>query len=395
MKTKGIRLILILLITLQLTGCWSSHEVNTIGLTVCIGIDKSDGGYRISEQVINPRAIASQRATNESPVTVFTAEGPDIQETITRLTTLTPRKIYSSHLRMVILSEEIAKEGIGDIIDYLLRYHEYRTDFYFAVAKGFTAEEILTVLTPTESIPGMEMYSKLKTSFEEWAPTKAIRIIELANNIMVDGINPVINAIEIVDDNEKTDSTDVLRKSGEYEKLRFTDMGAFSGDKLVGWLNEDESKGYSYIIGAVLRTSGSAVECGVELSAAVRIAQSRIIATVENSQPKIDVEVKVRQNIVGVKGELDVSKIENIETINKMGEDKIKHMCEMAVRKAQKELKTDIFGFGERVHAKDPAYWKTVKDNWNEVFAEMPVTIDVTVETVATGDLNKPLMKKD
>jgi spore germination protein KC len=172
-------------------------------------------------------------------------------------------------------------------------------------------------------------------------------------------------------------------------------MGAFSGDKLVGWLNEDESKGYSYIIGAVLRTSGSAVECGVELSAAVLKAQSRIKATVENSQPKIDVEVKVRQNIVGVKGELDVSKIENIETINKMGEDKIKHMCEMAVRKAQKELKTDIFGFGERVHAKDPAYWKTVKDNWNEVFAEMPVTIDVTVETVATGDLNKPLMKKD
>jgi spore germination protein KC len=45
------------------------------------------------------------------------------------------------------------------------------------------------------------------------------------------------------------------------------------------------------------------------------------------------------------------------------------------VDKAQKDLKTDIFGFGERIHSKDPPYWKTVKDNWNDVFTGMPVEI--------------------
>ena len=311
------------------------------------------------------------------------------------MTTLTSRKIYSSHLRMVILSEDIAKEGIGDIIDYLLRYHEYRTDFYFAIAKGFTAKEILTILTPTETIPGIAMFNRLKTSYEEWAPTKAVQIVELANELMAEGINPVINGIEIVGDDVKTDSTDVLKKTGDYEKLQFTELGAFDRDKLVGWLNENEAKGYNFVCGTVKHTSGYAEENGVELSYDVLKASSKIKAAVEDNQPKIDVYIEAETKVVGVKGDLDVSKIENLETIEKMAEVRLKDICEASVKKAQQELKTDIFGFGERVHDKDPTYWKSVKDNWNEVFSTMPVTIHVTLKVIATGDLKQPIMKQN
>ena len=395
MKRKCVILILMLALIVQLTGCWSSHEVNTLGLAVAVGIDKSAEGYLVSVQVINPKAIISASDTHESPVTVFSAEGRNIQETITRLTTLTSRKIYSSHLRMVIFSEEIAKEGITDIIDYLLRFHEYRTDFYFAIAKGFTAKEILTILTPTETIPGIAMYIRLKTSYEEWAPTKAMQIVELANNLMADGINPVINGIEIVGEGEKTDSTDVLSKSGEYQKLEFTELGAFSDDKLVGWLAEDEAKGYNYISGTVKRTASYTDENGIKLTYDILKSKSKIKASVINNEPKIDVYIKSTSSVIGVEGDLDVSKLENLETIKTMSANKLREICEKSVQTAQQELKTDIFGFGERIHAKDPAYWKTVKDNWNDVFSNMTVTIHVTAEIVSTGDLTKPLSEKN
>ena len=71
MKKKSIISLILLMLSLLLTGCWSSHEVNTLGLTVAIGIDKSENGYLISEQVINPKAIASNRVNVDSPVTVF------------------------------------------------------------------------------------------------------------------------------------------------------------------------------------------------------------------------------------------------------------------------------------------------------------------------------------
>ena len=393
---KRIMLVLLAIaVCAPLSGCWSSHEVNSLAISVCVGIDKGPMGFLISEQVINPRSIASMKATNESPVTVYSTEGENLQETIARMSTISSRKIYSSHLRMVIISEDVAKSGLEDIVDYMVRYHEYRTDFFFAVARGATAREILSLLTPIEAIPGIALFERLKMSHEEWAPAKGVKIIELANDIAVEGINPVITGVEIIGDQEKTTSTGVLTKTGGYDKLSFSNLAAFKKDKLVGWLNEMESKGYNYITNNVVRTSGfSGNEEGVELTYDVLKATSKIKASVKDNQPKIDVSVKIKYNIIGVKGNLDVSKLENVEKINKLAAEKLENMCNMTVEKAKKDLKSDIFGFGERIHAVDSKYWKTVKENWNDVFVNMPVNVKVTADVIGTGDITKTLKQK-
>ncbi|SHH75036.1 spore germination protein KC [Sporobacter termitidis DSM 10068] len=396
MKSRRVLAGIVLLANLFLSGCWSSREVNTLGISVCLGIDKSDKGYVISEQVINPKTIASKKMTSESPVVVYTQEGEDINETITRMTTITSRKIYHSHLRMVILGEEIAREGISNIVDYLLRNPEFRTDFYFAIARGSSAREILSVLTPIELIPGVDMFTKLKMATEEWAPVRGLRIIELANDLTADGINATITAVEKVDDGDTTNSTDTLKKSGEFEKLKFTDIGVFKQDKLVGWLDELESKGYNYITDKVLHTVGFETygDNGM-VSYDIPKTASKIKAVVRNNQPAITVEVKLTYDIVDVKGDLNVSKVENIELINKLVEKKLRIICESAIHKAQKELGSDIFGFGERVHDADKAYWKTVKDKWNEVFVDIPVTLELSAKMNSTGDITKSITQKN
>lgn len=391
MRIKTIPAFFCLTSILLLSGCWSSTELNTMGISVCIGIDKSENGFLISEQIINPKAVASKRATDESPVVLYTGEGENIQEVIARMSMISSRKIYHAHLRMVIISEEVARDGIYDIVDFFLRNREFHTDFYFAIAKGITARELMDTLTPVEAIPGVDMFNKLTLSHKLWAPTKATRIPELANNLAAEGIAPAINAVELAGGGSEPISTEVLNQSSGYDKIKFTDIGAFQADKLVGWLNESEAKGYNYIIGNVKRTFGfSTDEGGNEVTAEVIKATSRIRASVINNQPQIEVEIKIRYVINQIKGDLDVTKIENLEAINRISESKIMDNCNKSVQKAQ-ELKTDIFGFGERFHAKDPAYWKTVKDNWNEVFTTLPVHINVKAELVTTGDLTKTI----
>jgi spore germination protein KC len=383
-----------LFMSLLTSGCWSSSEVNTMGISVCIGIDKTENGYAVSEQIINPKAVASVKSTNESPVAVYTGEGENIQEIITRMTTILSRQVYHSHLRMVIMSEEIAEEGIADLVDYFLRNREFRSDFYFAIARGVSAKELVDTLTPIEAIPGVAMFNKLKISQERWAPTKGMKIVELANALTAEGVAPTINAVELVDSSAETDSTEDLKKSNGFQKIKFTDIGVFQDDKLIGWLNESEAKGYSYITGNVNYTSGyNSDDSGAEITAEVIKAASRIKATVADNQPQIDVEVKIKYVIDQVKGDIDVTKIENLEKINEIHERKIADSCNKAVEKAQ-ELKADVFGFGERIHAKDPAYWKTVKDGWSEVFAALPVHIVVEAELVSIGDMTKTLGQK-
>ena len=396
MKLKRLLFILIILSTIFLTGCWSSHEVNTLAITVCIGIDKTENGYLVTEQVLNPRAIASKKATTESPVVLYTAEGDDLAEIVRRFTTQSSRILYNADLRMVVFGEDVAKDGIQNILDYFLRNYEYRTDFYFVIAKNSTANEVLGILTPIESVPGFSMYISLKMSEEKWAAMKSIRIIELVNSIIADGDNPVLTGIEISQDEISPKSTDILKQSGEYKKLKYTGLGAFNKDKLVGWLDEDESKGYNYITDNVKNTIEYAdYDSKVKITYEIINAKSRTKVYFLENKPAIEVKIKTKCNIEIVEGEFDVSAEENKQVLNKLLASKVKLLCEKALNKAQKELKTDIFGFGEAIHRKYPKTWEKLKDDWNDKFTDLPVNITVEAETNQLGQITKPLFMKE
>jgi spore germination protein KC len=396
MKLKRLLFILIILSTIFLTGCWSSHEINTLAIAVCIGIDKTENGYLVTAQVLNPRAIASKKATVESPVVIYTAEGNDLAEIVRRFTTQSSRIFYNADLRMVVFGEDVAKDGIQNILDYFLRNHEYRTDFYFVIAKNSTANEVLGILTPIESVPGFSMYISLKMSEEKWAAMKSVRIIELVNSIIADGDNPVLTGIEISQDEISPKSTDILKQSGEYKKLKYTGLGAFNKDKIVGWLDEDESKGYNYITDNVKNTVEYAdYDSKVKITYEIINAKSRTKVYFLENKPAIEVKIKIKCNIGIVEGEFDVSAEENKQVLNKLLASKVKLLCEKALNKAQKELKNDIFGFGEAIHRKYPKTWEKLKDDWNDKFTDLPVNITVEAETKQLGQITKPLFIKE
>ena len=70
-------------------------------------------------------------------------------------------------------------------------------------------------------------------------------------------------------------------------------------------------------------------------------------------------------------------------------------ICEKALDKAQKTLKTDIFGFGEAIHRKYPKVWEKIKSDWNDKFLDLPVSITVEAETIQLGEITKPLFLKE
>lgn len=395
MKRKKNIILFMVLPMLLLNGCWSSNELNALAINVCIGIDKSGDEYRLTKQVINPKSIASQKGTDESPIVIYSETGKDLSEIRHRISMSCPREIYNSHLRVVLLGEDVAKEGIEDILSLFARDHEFRTDFVFIIAKGTTAESVMSILTPLETISAIEMYDSLKVSEKSWAPTKSIKIIELINSIIPEGVNPVLSGVELTESKIDSDTTDALKYSSESSRIKFTSLGAFKEDKLIGWLNEDESKGYNYILGNVKTTVGY-VDYGedVRVSSKVLSAKSKIKPSMENGKPTINIEVDIKAEIESVIGEFDISKKENKEIFEKLANQKVKSLCEQSIKKA-KELGTDIYGFGEEIHRKYPEQWKDMKDDWNKLFQKLPVNISVNVEIKQLGQIGKPLFLKE
>lgn len=250
-------LLLILCFMVLLTGCWNRREMNELAINMGLGIDKDNKGYLLTAQVVEPREVASkQGGGGHSPVTVYQASGKTIYEAIRRITEESPRRLYLSHLRVLVLGESLAKEGIAPVLDFLSRNHEMRTDFFIVVAKDSKAEDTLKVLTAIEEVPANKLFTSLYESEKTWAPTLTVTLDRLINDLVREGRNPVLTAVRTIGNQTNTSSSDIHSPDPK-TRLKFSGLAVFKKDKLIGWLDESESRGYSYIINKVNTTIGS------------------------------------------------------------------------------------------------------------------------------------------
>lgn len=132
MKKNLIMILILFHILFLTTGCWNRRELNELAIATGMAIDITDDDqYLVTVQIVNPGEVASKQAKGtQASVTTFEAKAGSISEAIRKMTTNAPRKIYLSHLRILVLSEELAKHGIGKSLEFLSRDHEMRTDFY-------------------------------------------------------------------------------------------------------------------------------------------------------------------------------------------------------------------------------------------------------------------------
>ena len=392
---KVIKVLLCLTLVMLLGGCWNRKELNDLAICVGIGIDKGKTGYSVSVQVVDPAEVAANKGKpGRAPVTLYTMSGATVFEALRKMTTISPRKIYMSHTRMLILGEELAREGIAPVLDFVSRDHEFRTDFYIAVARGTTAHNILKVITPLEQIPANELFASLETSSKAWAPTAAITLDQLIADLTNKGKQAVLTGIKLTGSPEEGDQRENVEQIESNVLLQYTTLAAFRGDKLIGWLNEKDSKAYNYITGNVKSTAGS-LPCkgGGRLTLEIMKANSKIKAFLKNGKPEIMVDIHLENDIGEVQCKIDLTKMETIEEIQKEAEKGMVATGMRAIAYA-KQHEVDIFGFGDAIHRQYPKVWKQLEKNWNKEFAKLPVHIKAEVKIRRLGTINNALKEK-
>lgn len=88
-------IIIMLLMTIVLTGCWNRRELNELAIAVGFGVDKDGEQYRFSVQVVDPGEVAANKGgtSGRTPVTMYHMSAPTIFEALRKMTTVSPRKI--------------------------------------------------------------------------------------------------------------------------------------------------------------------------------------------------------------------------------------------------------------------------------------------------------------
>ena len=155
---------------LLLTGCWDSVELNRRAVVSGVAIDRGpteDKKFRVSFQVSVSEEIAGDRTRGTSPVALYTGSGRSMYEAFSNASSQSARFLSLGHVRVIVISETFAREGIKDIMDILERESDMRMTSLVFVSHGQEAIQILSTMTVFSKIPANDLVEKLETSRSE------------------------------------------------------------------------------------------------------------------------------------------------------------------------------------------------------------------------------------
>lgn len=95
-------------------------------------------------------------------------------------------------------------------------------------------------------------------------------------------------------------------------------------------------------------------------------------------------------DIVQENSPLDINKSEVLKKIEADFNKQMVGEIAAAIKKAQTEFESDIFGFGVSMHKQHPQEWKAIKGNWDDYFANAVINISVESTIDRQGEFKQP-----
>ncbi len=369
---------------LLLSGCWDRVEVNDLAIVTGAGIDKSgDNQIELSLQIFIPKTLGSGGGQagggGGGKMTVTASQtGKNIADALSKLQGILPREIFWGQCKVFIIGEELAKQGIQEQMDFLLRHPEPRGRAYIYTSKG-KAKEILDV------VPNLERYSaevlREVTNYRIGMQTTLQDVDE-----MLTGIAQTIGLPYVHIKKEQT---------SEGKQLKYVHIdgtAVFRKDKMVGLLTEAETRGVLWLRDEI---KGYTVNVGIEdeegfVSLNPVAARVHLIPKIEGEKWKMTVDVDTEGAIVQNETKINFHDPKLLKKVERAYQKSIEKRIEEALNQVQHELHADIVGFSQEFYRKYPQEWKQVENRWDEIFSEVDVTINVMTHIRRDGYINEP-----
>ena len=389
MKAISQAVIVLVVMALLLSGCWDRRELNNVAIALAIGVDYEGDMYKVSVQTIDPSQTSKTPKGNRSAAILYTEEGLSVMEAVRKMTTKKSRINYAGHIRLILVSEATARQGITSALEAGFRLPYIRPDYYIAIVRGYSASDMLSLITPYELIPAMDLVKSLTLSEESWAPTSAVNALEFEQMLVSDSRQPVLTGLTIRGDLKKGQDEKNVKQPISFTEYQYTGLGVFKGDKLIGWLNESDSKSYGYIHNLVKSTTAS-TECpnsdkrfGVE----VQRAETKLKPLLRNGQPAMKIAMNIKATFVEMNCDIDLTKEANMEKMEQLMREKAQETMENGIHHVQQRFGSDIYGFGEALYRKYPKHWRAWSKEWDGLFRELPCEFDIRYHIEQLGKM--------
>jgi spore germination protein KC len=378
MLKKVILAFISLILLISVTGCWNYSEVDDIAIVSGVGIDKgkSEGELAVTVEIVDTKKGSK---SNQSGIKMLTLSGPTIFDIVRGMISITGEKLFWSHSKVIVISEELAREGVIRVIDWYNRDTETRSDVYIFVSKEKTAQEVISLSSVTESILAYELAQQMRIE-KNTSTAPVVEIFDFIDKLEASGEYAMAPLIYIHEQNK-------------IKNARVSGTAIFNKDKMVGTISGDETKFMLFardeIKGGVLPLNDEKGKPAFSLE--ILSNRTKVKPVWNDGKLQMQINTVTQVGLDEVMAPKEFNDIDSKKVLEKRAGKELQQQILSVIHKVQKDYQADIFGFGELVHERMPENWKKIKQNWRQEFTQLDVVVNSKVMIKISGQTSRSI----
>lgn len=364
-----------MLCCILLTGCWDKRMLKEHSLILAIGYDLNEDDT-ISKTVTFPQEKANNISQGEDQPEglskILTTTGNTVSDSDIKLEQIISQKFDRSKARILLIGKNLAETGIFPTLDSM--YRDPRGPLSASVAIVSKTAESGLMIKETQGFLNSEFYFDLLKSAEESG------VIKREN---IQSVCPVILS------GKKDIVLPYIKVDEESNGVKIEGLALFSGDKMTGTLNNDQSIMLLILLDEITKK----VKLNLQISDdkerreenfvtfAIRKEKRKFKVVKNNEKVNANIQIDLRIEITEYPTD-HLYEERQIEQLGKKISQQLTLLANETIASIQ-EANSDSLGIGERVKVIDYTYWE--KNDWREVYPNVPINVEFNIDIVQHG----------
>ncbi|MDA8346295.1 MAG: Ger(x)C family spore germination protein [Thermaerobacter sp.] len=348
-----------------LAGCGQLRSIDERAMVTGVAIDRGEepGTVQVMLQWYHggEPAQASTGGGGGGGASVLlanrSAKGTGIADAVAAIQARTDRQFNFGVTEIILVSEDLAREGVAPYLDYLWRKPEFSQLAQIIVVRG-KASEMLEAGGPSGTAFRLYQYmSTARAAAAGSVPIPFWRFLALSYAKVQDPWAPLLTL----------------------DKGHFASVGTavFQGDRMTGALGRSQTAGLSWILHVAGYQDITTAAPGSGAPLSLHVQSTSVQQSVDQqgiAHLRLVLSTQVQE---GYRVNLSMEDLRGLESV----------AAQTALSDVQSTIRdlqaagSDVVGFGERLRERSPR----ATENWIASFARLPVAVEVTVHIRAGG----------
>ena len=373
------------------SASYNSQNIDRLDYVIAIGIDKApnDNNLQVSFEFTDLGAFSESGSSEGSEPIIDTVIAPSIPEAVNLMNAYAGKQVNLSHCKVVIFSEDVAKDGILEEVTYLMNAPQIRPTTNIIIATEKAKDYIEN---STSSLEGIltKYYDIFPTSAEYTGYTSNILLSRFYQNLTSDESGAVaILGTKSKSSNENSQNDNLLESVSSGETIVEGDRGTeniglavFNKDQYIGSLSAIETLCYTLIEEEVDNFS-VCIDNPIDANKKIDISVSSLEPThtkvdISKDNPVITIKFNLTAKALTGQDSLDFS---DKDTLNTALKDYLTSKMKDFLYKTSRDYGCDINGFYRLVKQQFLTIPEYENYNWEEKYrnADFNVEIDSNV----------------